>query len=474
MSVLSLILQGIWVLVIAGAITVVIMENKNPVKSLSWILVLVFLPVVGLMLYIMFGQNYRKRKMISRSEIKKITSRPVASFDLKKLDPLLIDNNQYNLIKLLYNNSSSELFANNDIKILATGETTFLSFLEAIEKAKDHIHIEFFIFENDRVSNLLRELLIKKRKEGVRVRLIYDYWGSFRIPKSYIRSLKDAGVFVTPFLPVKIGLGKSKINYRDHRKLLIVDGKIGFIGGLNFADRYLYGNKLGQWRDTFARIEGSAVHGLQMQFLVDWYFVEGKMITDMKYYPKPIISERKNMIQIVSSGPDTDWPYIMQGIASAIMSATKYIYIHTPYFVPNQTINDSLIMAALSGVDVRLMVPLKSDSISTSYSSASYLEDVLNAGVKVLNYVDGFLHSKAIVIDDFISIVGSSNLDERSFYQNFEANAFIYDNITATELKNHFLEDCEKCVEILSEEWQKRSKWQKFKESFARLFSPLQ
>lgn len=474
MTAISIILQVIWIIIIVGAIAVVIMENKNPVKSLSWILVLIFLPIVGLLAYVMFGQNYRKRKLISRLDIKKITSRPVASFNLNRLDTTLIDNNQYNLIKLLYNNNSSELYVNTDVKILATGEQTFQSFLDAIDVAVEHVHIEFFIFENDRVSNLLRELLIKKAHQGVRVRLIYDYWGSFKIPKSYIRSLKDAGVYVMPFLPVKIGLGKSKINYRDHRKLLIVDGKVGFIGGLNFADRYLYGNKLGVWRDTFARFKGPAVHGLQMQFLVDWYFVDGKMITDMKYYPTPIISERKNMIQIVSSGPDTDWPYIMQGIASAIMSATQYIYIHTPYFVPNQTINDALIMAALSGVDVRLMIPLKSDSIATSYSSASYLEDVLAAGVMVLNYIDGFLHSKAIVIDDFISIVGSSNLDERSFYQNFEANAFIYEKQTAIELKELFIEDSKKCVEIHFSEWKQRTAWQKFKEGFARLFSPLQ
>ncbi|MEA4850529.1 MAG: cardiolipin synthase, partial [Paludibacter sp.] len=324
----------------------------------------------------------------------------------------------------------------------------------------------------DKISNELRELLIQKAQEGVRVRMIYDYWGSIFLSRIYLQSLRDAGVFIKPFLPLRLRFGRSKINYRNHRKILIVDGEIGFTGGLNIADRYLFGNSLGHWRDTFVRFEGPAVHGLQQLFLTDWYFVEHKLIDDDKYYPTSR-KFRENIVQIVSSGPDTDWEAIMQGIASAIMSATKYVYIHTPYFIPNDVIDTCMQMSALSGVDVRLMIPDRSDSKLTDACTSSYLGKVLEAGIKVYKYKKGFLHSKAIVIDGFISIVGSANLDERSFNQNFEVNAFIYDTKTAETLSSLFERDMKNCFELTLEAWTNRRRRQKLKESWARLFSPL-
>ncbi len=473
-DILLYIFETIYFITIVSTIFVIVSENKNPVKTLSWILVLVFIPVLGLVLYLFFGQNYRRKKIFKKSDIREMTTRSNVSFDVKKLEEKSISTKQINLIKLLYNNNSSEVYANNDIRILATGETTFQTLFEEIEKATDHIHIEFFIIRDDHVSNKFKEILIRKAQQGVRVRLIYDYWGSFGLTKKYLKSLKEAGVFIRPFLPLSFSFNKSKINYRNHRKILVVDGKVGFIGGINIADKYLYGNSLGHWRDTFVRFEGDVVHGLQMQFLTDWYFVDGKLIKDEKYYPVTKKSQRKNLIQIVSSGPDTNWAFLMQGVTSAIMSSSKYVYIHTPYFIPNQTVNDTLIIAALSGIDVRLMVPSNSDSPITTYSSNSYLSEIMKAGVKVYQYTDGFLHSKAIVIDDFISIVGSCNLDERSFYQNFEANSFIYEKETALELKRLFLEDQKKCVKLDAAEWEKRSRFEKLKESIARLASPLQ
>jgi cardiolipin synthase len=247
-----------------------------------------------------------------------------------------------------------------------------------------------------------------------------------------------------PFLPLRLRFGRSKINYRNHRKILIVDGEVGFTGGLNVADRYIFGNALGMWRDTFARFEGSVVHGLQQLFLMDWYFVERKLITDPKYYPIPKKFD-SNLAQIVISGPDTQWESIMQGIASAIMSATRYVYIHTPYFIPNDVIENCIQMSAMSGVDVRIMIPARSDSRLSDACTFSYMGRLLEAGVKVYQYTKGFLHSKAIVIDNFISIVGSANLDERSFNQNFEANAFIYEEKTANRLKELFFRDMQNC-----------------------------
>jgi len=436
------------------------------------VLVLLFLPVLGMIFYLLLGQNYRKQKIISKKSIRRVTDRPVASFDINQLNTGHMAERQLSLVKMLYKNSDAAGYAYNKIEVLPTGESTFNAVFEAIRNAKDHIHIEFFIFDDDRISNQLRELLIQKANEGLRVRMIYDYWGSFVLSKKYLKTLRDAGVFVRSFLPLRLRFSRSKINYRNHRKLVIVDGKIGFTGGLNVADRYMYGNLLGPWRDTFVRLEGSAVHGLQLLFMVDWYFVESKLLVHEKYFPEPEKFD-DNLVQIVSSGPDTDWEAIMQGIASAVMSATKYIYIHTPYFMPNEVVATCIQMAALSGVDVRLMIPTRSDSRLSDASTSSYLGQMLEAGVRVFRYRNGFLHSKAIVIDDFISIVGSCNMDERSFTQNFEANAFIYDLKTAIHLKALFVWDTENCEEVTLESWTNRKRRQKLKESFARLFSPL-
>lgn len=467
-----IILLVLYVYMLVSTISVLLLENRNSVRSLSWILVLVLLPLIGILLYLLIGQNYRKQKIISK---KSVRHNPL--FSLEELHPELLttiiaDKHHRNLVKLLFKNSDASVYAYNKIEILADGTATFHSMFEAIRNAKQHIHIEFFIFGDDRISNALRELLILKAKSGVRVRMIYDYLGSFDLSAVYLKSLREAGVYVRPFLPLRLRLRRSKINFRNHRKILIVDGKYGFTGGLNFADRYIFGNTLGKWRDTFVRFEGAAVHALQSLFLSDWYFVERKLITDAKYYPEPEKFEN-NLVQIVSSGPDSDWESIMQGMAAAIMSATKYIYMQTPYFVPTDIMLNAINTAALSGVDVRLMIPTRSDSRLSDACSYSYIGEIMEAGAKVYMYKDGFLHSKAIVIDDYISIIGSANLDERSFNQNFEANAFIYDEATAITLKSLYINDIDNCMYISPERWNKRKRSQKLKESVARLFSPI-
>ena len=471
-DILRIILIVFYGYIILSTISVIILENRNPVKSISWLVVLVFIPFLGLFLYLLLGQDYRKRKMISRKSIQRITMRPCAAIDIKELDNSGIDVDFLKLIQMLKRNSEADAYTHNKIDVFAEGENIFDSIFEAIRNAKNHIHIEFFIFEDDKISNELRKLLIQKSKEGVRVRMIYDYLGSYKLSKNYLRSLRTAGVYAKPFLPMRLRLRRSKINYRNHRKLIVIDGVIGFTGGINIADRYLYGSELGKWRDTVVRIEGAGVHGIQKLFLIDWYFVERKLITEEKYFPTPV-KFNENIIQTVSSGPDTDWEAIMQGICNAIMAANNYVYIHTPYFMPNDLVNGCIQMAALSGTEIRLMIPEKSDAKLSDLSASSYLGGVLEAGVRVFKYQNGMLHSKAIVIDDFVSIVGSANIDDRSFIYNFEVNAFIYDDNTALKLKKLFLDDIENCKELTLEEWNNRQRRQKMKESFARLFSPL-
>ena len=467
-----ILLIGAYVYTLLSTIIVIILENRNAAKSLSWVMVLLFVPILGLILFLILGQDHRKIKIISKKSIRKVLQLKIPHFDASAVSAVEMSNCNIKLANLLYKNSDALGYSYNKIDILSDGTSTFQSFFEAIKNAKDHIHIQFFIFEDDRISNQLRELLIVKAKEGVRVRMIYDYWGSFDLSKRYLKSLRKAGAYVRSFLPLRLRLSRSKINYRNHRKVVIVDGKIGFTGGLNIADRYIYGNTLGVWRDTFIRIEGEAVHGLQQLFMVDWYFVEKKQILGDNYFPTPEKFD-SNLVQIVSSGPDSDWRSIMQGIASAVMSATKYIYIHSPYFIPPNVLENCIHIAALSGIDVRLMIPSKSDSSLSDASTKSYISRALEAGVRVFLYNKGFLHSKAIVIDDFLSIVGSCNMDERSFTQNFEANAFIYEAKTALQLKKLFLHDTDNCEELTLKTWSARKKSQKLKESFARLFSPI-
>ncbi len=448
------------------------MENRNPVRSLAWMMVLILIPIIGILLYFLLGQNYRKQKLITKKRLKFAHERHIFEFDpegetINELKP-----EHKRLVKLLHQNNESIGFSDNNIEILSEGEQTFDSMFDAIRNAKQHIHLEFFIFGNDKISNQLRELLIQKAKEGIRIRMIYDYFGSFVLSSKYLLSLKEAGIYVKPFLPLRLRFNRSKINFRNHRKLLIVDGKYGFTGGINVADRYIFGNNLGKWRDTFIKFEGTVVHGLQLQFLADWYFVAKKLIVDPKYYP-PADKFKKNLVQIVSSGPDNEWEAIMQGIAYAVSTSTKYIYIHTPYFVPNEVVMHNLQIAALSGIDVRLMIPKKSDSRLSDACTFSYLGEALEAGIKIYIYQKGFLHSKAIVIDDFISIVGSANLDERSFNLNFETNAFIYEKKTAQALRQLFVNDMQNSVELSLKDWQNRRRRQKLKESLARLFSPI-
>ena len=462
----------LYIYTIIAIIIAILLDNRDPAKSLAWITILILLPLLGILLYLFFGHDFRKQKIITRKSVRHIKNRPAPICDISNVDMQQLTDQQQHLIQLLMKVGEAPVYAGSKIDVYTDGASTFEAMFTAIEQAKQHIHIEFFIFENDRVSNRLRELLIKKAKEGVRVRMIYDYLGSWRLPKSYIRSLRAAGVYVRSFLPVRFRMTRFKINYRNHRKVLVVDGKVGFTGGLNIADRYLYGNQLGQWRDTFVRIEGNAVHGLQANFLIDWLFVDRKLIVDSKYYPEmPTYDD--NLVQFVASGPDSDWENIMHGLTHAIMTSTKYVYMHTPYFVPSQSVVSAIHTAALSGVDVRLLIPERSDSPISAAATKSYIGRLLEAGVKVYFYQNNFLHSKSIVIDDMVSSIGSANLDERSGNQNFELNAFIYDIDTAAKLKHHFLNDLEHSREIDIESWNQRSGWEKLKESISRLFVPL-
>ncbi len=483
-------MNNIWELIQSGwkilililvivAVFILIMQRRDPVKTIAWIAVILLVPVAGLFLFFIFGRKYKRRKIFFNKEI--VDFREIEkhlSWQEKHLvsnlfqnDPVLIE--KIGVVRLLFNNSKALLTIHNQVTILINGEQTFNEMFTAIESAKHHIHIEFYIIEEGKVGNRLKDLLINKARNGVEVRVLYDDVGSWGLSNSYIKQLKDAGVEVYAFLPVRFPRFAQRLNYRNHRKIIVVDGKIGFIGGLNIADRYQYGKaELGKWRDTHLKIIGDVVNSLQLVFVNDWHFASDKWLSDEVYFPKTKIKNRC-MVQIVTSGPDSDWSSIMQAYFYLISTAKKYIYISTPYFIPNESILTAIKTTSLAGVDVRIILPSKSDSKLTYYGSLSYIPELLEAKVSVYSYVKGFTHSKVLVVDDIVSSVGTANIDLRSFDQNFEANALIYDSFIAKQLKEIFIEDLKNCEKIILEEYMSRPFVNHFAQGIARIFSPL-
>ena len=468
-----------YTLTIVFTLIVVILENRSPQKTISWILVLILLPVIGLISYLVFGQSYRKQKMFSLKGLGDLKWLQILSQDQKgKLEKSKFLKNERihekkNVMTLLLNNSKALLTGQNRVKILNDGEETFKEIYKALRKANEHIHLEYYIIEDGELASELHEILIERANAGVEIRIIYDGVGSWKLSQEYIDSLRVAGVKIHPFLPVRFPILTSRINYRNHRKIIVIDGKTAFVGGLNFADRYKNGIPgIGIWRDTHLKIVGEAASSLQIVFLIDWYFVRQEVLLDEKYRPNFKVKEHC-LLQIVSSGADSNWASILQAYFSAIASAKQNVYISSPYFMPNESILMALKTSAMSGIDVRVLIPNKSDSAMTFYGTLSYIGELLEAGVRIYFYKKGFNHSKIMMVDGVISTVGTANMDIRSFEQNFEVNALIYDEKTTLELRDRFLNDLEDSYEIDLITWGKRSKGQKIKESLARIFTPL-
>ncbi len=478
-QIVSPILLIVYIISILIVVVYTVLENRNPLKTISWVLVLILLPVIGFIFFIFFGQNFRKEKIIARKGLRNHESLSnLAHEQINHLsegeifeNPLLEE--KRSLITLLLNNSSAVITIGNNVNVLQNGKATFSAIIDALESARHFIHLEYYIFEEDEIGGIIKEILKRKASQGVEVRLIVDDVGSWELKKPFFREMHNAGIHAYSFLQVRFPNLTSKVNYRNHRKIIVIDGQIGFLGGINIADRYVKGSSdYGIWRDTHLMIDGDAVNTLQTVFLTDWFFVSQTELHDRKYFPVKNPLGQK-MVQIVASGPDSDWPAIMMGIFQAIAAAKKYVYIATPYFMPSESVLLALKTAALGGVDVRIIIPEKSDAFVTLLSSRSFIREMLEAEVKFYFYLKGFLHSKVMIVDDTISVIGSANMDFRSFEQNFEITAFIFDDETSVELRNTFLEDINNSKRVLAEEWGKRPLIEKTKESFARLVSPL-
>lgn len=470
----------------------ILLENRDPSKTVAWLLIFILLPGIGLITYAIFGRNLRKIKIFKTQKLANSIKEEKLFKNLEEINKIIRleqdtitiskflknneeDNARLKIISLLLNTGMFPFTTNNKIDVFVDGNEKFNSLIRDIENAKDHIHLEYFIIKDSEIGRKIKELLIKKSKENVKIRILYDDVGCWRFwfHRKFFNEMKSYGIEIVPFLPTKFPIIGGKLNYRNHRKIVVIDGQIGYTGGINIGDEYMGRNKkFGYWRDTHIRIEGTSVYMLQMTFLIDWYYNTKEVLLDKKYFPK-LGNFGNSMMQVVASGPDSDWEAIHYAYFLAICQAKRSIYIETPYFIPDESIIRALKSAALSGVDVRIIFPKIADHKIVNTASYSYFDDILKSGGKVYLYNKGFIHSKVIIIDNIIASTGSANMDLRSFMLNFEINAFIYDENVIELMKEDFFEDMKNSDEIDKDEFKNRSIVEKSKESIARLFSPI-
>jgi cardiolipin synthase len=383
------------------------------------------------------------------------------------------------LATLILNDTESPLTSDNSVKLIVNGENKFPDVIEAIKNAKKHIHIQYYIFEDDHIGQEIEKILIQKVREGIHVRFIYDDFGSRAIRKTMVPRLKSEGIEAFPFFKIHFITLANRLNYRNHRKIIVIDGITAFIGGINVCDKYINDNKQPNklyWRDTHLRIDGPGVQYLQYLFLCDWNFCSSlKLEPNDEFFPPldSIPAKGKKIVQIAASGPDSSSPVILYAILQAINLATEEILITSPYFMPNDSLLDALCIAAMGGVKVKILVPMKSDSGFVDYAVRSYYSDLLKAGIEIYQYTKGFIHAKTMVCDAKIAMVGTANMDSRSFDLNFEVSAIVYDKQVANELSTLFYDDLKDSVLLNETEWAKRSGIKKFMEKAVRLFSPL-
>lgn len=471
-------LSMIFLINIILILSIIFLERKNPATTWAWILILTFLPIVGFIIYILFGQNITREKNFKRKIIDDKTKQKYlnAFKEHYKLDETSIK--YKDLILMNFNNDNSTYTQRNDIDLYFEANTLFEEMINEINKAKKFIHMEFYIFKSDEIGKKVLHALTEKAKAGVEVKLLVDSIGN-SISKKDIDEFKSAGGDFKIFFPGFCKYINLRINYRNHRKILVIDSKVAFLGGFNIGDEYLGRDKnIGYWRDTHTRIKGLAINDLEGRFLLDWsYANESDLNIDLnKYFINPHSVDVPNNIigaQIVSSGPDHIEQQIKNGYFKIINSAKENLFIQTPYFVLDEPMLEALRLAALSGVDVKIMLPGNPDHKFMGWIANSYFESLLSAGANIYLYEKGFLHAKTIVADSSICSIGTANMDIRSFSLNFESNIFIYNEKLSKKMETQFLKDLDVCEKVTLENFEKRSIISKIGESVIRLVSPL-
>ena len=462
-------------------IAIVFFQRRDPASVWAWLLLLYFIPILGFFLYLILAQDYHKSRMFRVKEVEDELNGAI------KNQENTIFNNEFSISEesvrdyeslVLFNlETSGAIYSeNNSVKIYTDGNDKFNDLINEMKKAKKFIHLQYYIISSGELLDHIIKVLEKKAKEGVEVRILYDSMGGRHFKKRDIKRLKCAGVKIGEFFPAYLGIFQLRINYRNHRKIVVIDGEKAFVGGFNIGDEYIGKvQKFGYWRDTHMQIQGDAVNDLHIRFLLDWnYTTKENLFTKEKYFNhNQKIKNNKLGMQIISSGPDSKRQEIRDNYLRLISKAKERIYIHTPYFMPDEAVLTALKIAALSGIDVRIMIPCKPDHLFVYWATYSYAGDLLESGARCYCYDGGFLHAKGMVVDGLVSCYGTANMDRRSFALNFEVNAVIYDLETSWRFEKEFLNDLTKCSEITKYVYDKRSLWVRFKEQISRLLVPL-
>lgn len=455
-------------LFVAGLI---FLEEKNPDRTIAWLLVLILLPVVGFILYIFFGPDIRGRGYFRRLKRRNWRNRWKEEQSTGRIGKKALgDHADGKTATLLSKSARALLTSGNSVRMLLNGEETFTAIKKALLESRDYIHMEYYSIANDAIGNEIKNILIEKAGSGVKVKLLFDSVGSWNLGAKYVNSLKNAGVGVHSFLPVSFPRLRRELNFRNHRKIVVVDGVIGFMGGLNIGDMYISGESgMGFWRDTHIELKGPAVSCLDDIFRADWVFCDK---SPMEYGEAPVPGPMgDSTVQIVASGPNKNWKPILHGYFSLIANARESLWLCTPYFVPGEPLMTALSVAAMSGIDVRVMIPHKTDHALVYWASLSNIEELLRAGVKVYRYEKGFIHSKILIADGNVVSVGTANLDARSLEINFEVQAFIYDFDVARDFISAYEKDMTESSQFRLNKWRTRPLGQKILESAGRLWS---
>ncbi|MEH7117399.1 cardiolipin synthase [Neobacillus vireti] len=456
---------------------VIFFENRHPTQTITWLVVLGSFPLIGFIFYLLFGRNYRKERMFRKKYFldKQAFLTVEGEDDPRSQEKLsLMGEHQGKLFKLAQKLGNSPISFDTATKVLTNGDETFRHIIEQLKRARHHIHLEYYIVRHDQIGQEIKEILIQKASEGVKIRFLFDAVGSWQLSKRYINDLRNVGIEAVSFGPVKLPFLNNKFNFRNHRKIIVIDGTIGFVGGLNIGDEYLGRNKeIGYWRDTHLMLKGEAVRTLQLIFLQDWYYMTNHSFLTAEYLSPQNDHKRHGGVQLIAGGPDNEWSVIKNIFFSMIASAEKSVWIASPYFIPDEDIFSAIKVAALSGVDVRLLVPNRPDKRIVFHASRSYFPELLEAGVKVYEYQRGFMHSKIIIVDDELASIGTSNMDMRSFHLNFEVNAFLFRTKSTEELVEEYINDLKYAKQLELETFEQRHIGFRILESTARLLSPL-
>lgn len=463
------------------SLVIIFFQRRSPQTVWTWLLLLYFIPILGFILYLVIGQDFHKSRMFKAKEIegdlKYAVRKQEENIYRKRLRLANPEMARFRGL-ILYNLEAGQavITDNNDVRIYTDGKEKFQALIEELRQAKRYIHLQYYIIRPDELWREIEAVLIEKAKEGVEVRILFDSMGCRTMRNRDWERLEDAGVQVAEFFPALLGSLQLRVNYRNHRKIVVIDGRVGFVGGFNIGREYLgLDDKFGYWRDTHLCIEGAAVTSLAVRFVLDWNYAakENLFLEDQLFDIPKYVRGGRDPVQIISSGPDSQTKTIHDNYLRLIHSAKHHVYIQTPYFIPDDSILDALKIASKSGIDVRIMVPCKPDHPFVYWATYSYLGDMVQAGAKCYVYNNGFLHAKTLSVDGMVACVGTANMDMRSFGLNFEVNAVIYSERTVQRLERAFENDIVQCTHVTRKVYDQRGLIIRGKEQFSRLLSPL-